>query len=247
MDSIDPPSSIIKSAFEEIFSFSEKAFGEKFGFLSVEFQGRTKIAENKITGVWFNQSFTSEKDRFHVVFFNTQTLNDKGEIENCHNCQPDISEATYQFTPSGWKLVSKKLNFDTFGSWGYAPDIKVAETMQLSPRITVFMVPFSYSIQGDTDSGVGLFEFKNNDWRYIGYIHLEYSTEGSCNCYAYSGTLSKIAGSNPEYPDLLVTVKGTVMDFDADKIVPAKNITYRFDGTKYKSKDDVGIYNLPTL
>jgi hypothetical protein len=53
-------------------------------------------------------------------------------------------------------------------------------------------------------------------------------------CWSYEGKIS-VVSSNKEYPDILVTKTGTEID-DKGDIVPAKNVTYSFDGKEYLSE-----------
>jgi hypothetical protein len=84
-----------------------------------------------------------------------------------------------------------------------------------------------------------LFLFSKNEWYNVGSIETGSDTSGfydesnSNKISAYKGIISVIE-SNKEYPDLLLTKKGT--EEINDKIILAKNSLYVFNGKEYEEK-----------
>jgi hypothetical protein len=226
IDMIPAPPDIVRRAFEDLFA-------------TTPVSEKTKTAKNEISSLWFEKSFNHSNDRFHAVFFKSQFINDKGEIAECHTCEVNISQATYKFTASGWILLSKDRNPFRHGAWGDVISNQI-EIINISNEILTFGIPTSYFMMGILVEGINLLEFTNNSWRDIGHIHLLSENNDVEPIWGYKGKLSIIENTNnlySKYSDILVTVTGTVKYANSVKVVPAKNVIYRFNGSKYLCKE----------
>jgi hypothetical protein len=210
--------------------------------LGVTISGKAIKTENKSSSVWFEQSFQNKDDNIRVIFIKTQTIENNGEIDDCHACSAEIGAVTYKKVNDGWQVVSKQLQIGDVGSWGDAPAITQAEILQISPDKFVFLISDGDSGQGYETTGKYVILFKNDKWQYLGFVQSGESNSGTSQCvdderkcWNSEGKISVITGEK-EYPDLLVTKTGTEQD-DKDNIIPAKNSIHVFNGKEYESKN----------
>lgn len=204
---------------------------------------------SQLSSVWFSQPFTQAAGKFQVVFVKTQSLDpESGTVLESHADAATISAVVYQLENNQWQLFSKQINFGSFGSWGDVPKIDQTQTLQLSPDRLVFLMDSGFTAQGYTEAGKGLFSFnlQTKLWKDLGFITTGGDNSGVCDetvaltpdsmslpCWQFSGDIT-LAGKteNSSYPNLLVTVKGTMND-DNNKIIPATNRLYVFKGDHY--------------
>ena len=195
-----------------------------------------ELAKDSHTKIWFEQSFKNGNDNFHVIFTKTS---ENGLFDDCHACGVKIGIATYQKEKDWWQILSKQSDFGEFGAYGDVPSITQTKSLHLSESKTVFLLENSDVHFGVEDNWSNLFLFSKNDWHYIGSIATGldnsgfYDENNSSKKAAYKGVIS-IIESQKEYPDLLVTKKGT--EEINDKVVPAKNSLYVFNGKEYEEK-----------
>jgi uncharacterized protein YecT (DUF1311 family) len=210
--------------------------------------GEVKTGDEALSSFWFEQSFQEGADKLHVIFFKTQSVDEFGEPYQSHAQGVDVGAITYKLIADQWQVISKQTKFGEAGSWGDVPET-TAQTLQLSPGVLVFMVDSSYSGQGYVDESKMLFAYSKNAWHDIGYIQTGGDNSGDCDdestgleglgaCWSYKGKISVLAGKNVEYPNLLVTRTGTVSGEHRGEIIPAKNVTYIFNGEKYINPED---------
>jgi uncharacterized protein YecT (DUF1311 family) len=210
--------------------------------------GEVKTGDEALSSFWFEQSFKQGEDNLHVIFFKTQSIDEEGEPYQSHAQGVDVGAITYQQIAGQWQIIAKQTKFGEAGSWGDVPET-TARMMQLSPNVLVLMVDSSYSGQGYVDEGEMLFAFSKNTWHDIGYVQTGGDNSGDCDdestgleglgaCWRYQGKISILAGKNIEYPDLLVTRTGTESGENRDSVIPAKNISYVFNGEKYINPAD---------
>lgn len=201
--------------------------------------GKVKTAKNKLSSVWFEQTFKNGGDNLHVIFFKTQELmEDSNEIAICNGCGVEVSAVTYKQISGKWKFISKKLYFTTIGYQGGTLEIKQAEIMKLSPGIIALKIPIAGVGQGCVNEADHLISYSESTWHSIGVIDTGFSCSGGSPDYGYEGKISMLPGKNPKYPDLLVTVKGNNWNFESSKLVPVKNYIYTYNGKEYFSKDN---------
>jgi len=204
---------------------------------------------SQLSSIWFSQPFTQATRRFQVVFIKTQSLDpESGTVLESHADAATISAVVYQLENNHWQLFSKQINFGSFGSWGDVPKIDHTQTLQLSADQLVFLIDSGFTGQGYTEEGKGLFSFnlQTKLWKELGFISTGGDNSGVCDetisltpdamslpCWQFSGEIT-LAGKtdNSNYPNLLVTVKGTTND-DNNKIIPAINRLYVFKGDHY--------------
>jgi hypothetical protein len=223
------------------------ALSELFGI--TDSSGKVRISANELSSIWFEQSFSLGNDELHVIFTKTQEVDPQsGAIVKAHAQGVKVGAITYQQTDGQWQVVSKQPKFGDFGEWGDVPEVKQAEILQLSPENIAFMIDAGGGMGGFFESGKALFAYSKNSWRDLGYVQTDADNSGACDesserapsdesgsipCWRYTGTLSIVPGENAEYPDLLVTRTGTESGENGVSIVPAKSVTYVFNGEKY--------------
>lgn len=224
------------TALEELFGISDS-------------NGKARISTNELSSIWFEQSFKLGSDDLHVIFMKTQEIDPQsGAIVKTHAQGVKVGSITYKQVDGDWQVISKQPKFGDFGEWGDAPEVKQAEILQLSPDNIAFMIETGGGMGGFFESGKALFAYSKNNWRDLGYVQTDGDNSGACDgasepapsdkggsipCWRYTGTLSIVPGKNIDYPDLLVTRTGTESGEDGVSIVPAKNVTYIFNGEKY--------------
>ncbi len=221
------------------------ALKELFGVTSSS--GKVKTAKDKLSSVWFEQTFQDGKDNAHVIFTKIQTLDSNGNIDDCHACSAAIGAITYKLIDNQWQIVSKQPKFvDSIGNWGDVPEIKQAEILQLSPNNPALLISESGIHMGITYEWTDLFTYYKNNWRNLGgivtgYEDCSHSNEKGDECRSgYKGKISIVIGNKSDHPDLLVTRTGTEADIKGN-IVPAKNAIYVFNGKEYVEKKGVKI------
>lgn len=209
-------------------------------------------ATNQLSSLWFTQSFTHDKDTFQAFFVKTQEIDpDSKSAVNSHADAANISVVVYQLKNKQWQLFSKQINVGSFGNWGDVQVIEKADTLKLSANTITFLMDGSWSGQGYTEEGKGLFNFeiKNKMWQYLGFVQTGMDNAGVCDdspqpkkddllsaCWKFTGEIRVSKRSkNINYPDLIVNRKGTSSD-DTNKIVPAKEGLYVFNGEQYSEK-----------
>ncbi|MEF3076663.1 hypothetical protein V2P20_16660 [Methylobacter sp. Wu1] len=219
------------------------ALSELFGI--PDSGGKVRISANELSSIWFEQSFSLGNDEFHVIFTKTQEIDPQsGAIVKAHAQGVKVGAITYKRIDSQWQAVSKQPKFGDFGEWGDVPEVKQAEILQLSPENIAFMLDAGGGMGGFFESGKALFAYSKNSWRDLGYVQTDADNSGACDeapsdeggsmpCWRYTGTISIVPGENAEYPDLLITRTGTESGENGVSIVPAKNVTYVFNGEKY--------------
>jgi hypothetical protein len=205
-------------------------------------------APDQLSSLWFEQSFSQDKQQFHAVFIKTQSIDPESKaISESHADGANISVVVYQLLDKKWQFFSKQINVGTLGSWGDVPKTTSVKTLQLSPDNIAFLFETGSTGQGYSETGKGLFSYNvaNKQWKDLGFIQTGGDNAGACDdspqpadsllsaCWQFSGeiTLTK-AGQNPAYPDLLVKQKGTTSD-DNNKIVPISDHLYVFNGEQY--------------
>lgn len=219
------------------------ALNELFGI--PDSNGKVRISANELSSIWFEQSFSLGNDEFYVIFTKTQEIDPQsGAIVEAHVQGVKVGAITYKQVDGQWQAVSKQPKFGDFGEWGDVPEVKQAEIFQLSPENIAFMLDAGGGMGGFFESGKALFAYSKNSWRDLGYVQTDADNSGACDeassdeggsmpCWRYTGTISIVPGENAEYPDLLVTRTGTESGENGVSIVPAKNVTYVFNGEKY--------------
>jgi hypothetical protein len=211
--------------------------------------GKVRISTNELSSIWFEQSFKLGSDELHVIFMKTQEVDPQsGAIVKTHAQGVKVGSITYKQVDGDWQVISKQPKFGDFGEWGDAPEVEQAEILQLSPDNIAFMIETGGGMGGFFESGKALFAYSKNNWRDLGYVQTDGDNSGACDgasepvpsdkdgsipCWRYTGTLSIVPGKNIDYPDLLVTRTGTESGEDGVSIVPAKSVTYIFNGEKY--------------
>lgn len=219
------------------------ALSELFGI--TDSGGKVRISANELSSIWFGQSFSLGDDELHVIFTKTQEVDPQsGAIVKAHAQGVKVGAITYKLVDGQWQVVSRQPKFGDFGEWGDVPEVKQAEILQLSPENIAFMIDAGAGMGGFFESGKALFVYSKNSWRDLGYIQTDANNSGACDeapsdeggsmpCWSYTGTISIVPGENAEYPDLLVIRTGTESGENGVSIVPAKNVTYVFNGEKY--------------
>lgn len=229
---------------------NEAALKELFGTSApVDSGDIAKIAPNKLTSFWFEQSFTLGVDHLHVKFFATQRLDESGQPIDSHAQSVEVGAISYQKNANKWQVLSKQPQFGVAGAWGKVDKAVTPVVLQLSPTSLAVMVAASDGMGGWHEEGKTIFVFAQNAWHDAGYVQTGGDNLGTCDdappaadeefpiapCYRYSGTISVVNGATSEYPDLLVTRTGTEAEEHLGKLLPARNVTYVFKDGKYSA------------
>lgn len=205
------------------------ALQELFGITDAS--GKIKTEKDKLSSVWFEQSFKHSRDNIHVVFMKTT-------FDGGHSDGAKISAITYNNIAGKLTFLSKQKNFSEIGSFGVAPEIGQADFFELTPDKPVFLVADHFQQMGYEITSKKLFLFSKNNWVDLGFI-IDEANNNAANVdekenFSYQGKISAIK-SDKDYPDLLVTKTGTEHD-DKFNVIPAKNDVYVFNGKKYELK-----------
>lgn len=223
-------------------SLSENALQQLFDVTNSS--KKIKIASDKLSSIWFEQSFQNGNNNLRVIFTKTQPLESNGEIDVCHVCSAEIGAVTYKKVNEGWQVLSKQQIGD-IGSWGDAPTVTQAEILQISSDKLAFLISYGDIHQGFEETAKYVFLFNNDKWQNLGLFKTGESNEAmplcgdEYKCWNYQGNISLLT-EKKEYFELLVTNKGTEQD-DKDNIVPAKNDIYHFifNGKEYELKNEL--------
>lgn len=228
----------------------ETALKELFGVSDPS--GKVKIASDKLTNFWFEQSFKVGTSNLHVKFFATQSLDGTGNPYDSHATSLEVGAITYKQNSNQWEVISKQPQFGSAGTWGMLSEAKPV-ALHLSPTSLAFTLDQSYSGQGHSEEGKILFVFSQNSWHDVGFIKTGGENSGDCEdtppapdeefplgpCFKYTGVISVANGSTSEYPDLLVTRTGTENKEHRGALIPAKNVTYIFKEGKYINPNEL--------
>jgi hypothetical protein len=201
---------------------------------------KLKTASDKLSSLWFEQEFQIGDDKLRVFFIKSQSIDESGEFNNtCYACGVQIAAVTYKQVNNEWELISKQERVGENGEYGDVQSISQAEVIKLTPDNILFLIGEKYDYQGESGSGKSLYLFTKNKWIDAGHINTNRRTNSSSGCpnefrqcYSYEGKISVIP-STKEYPDLLVTRIGTILDENGN-VIPTKNITYEFKDGEYK-------------
>ncbi len=225
-------------------SLAENALKELFG--TTNSSKKIKTAKDELTSIWFEQAFQDVNDNVRIVFTKTQFLDTEGNINACIGCGVDIGAVVYKKINGEfeWLMVFKQQNIGIVGQWGDAPE-KQLEMLKFSSDKFLFLISNNAFGQGITDEQKVLLVFSKNNLINVGAITTGENNPVNCGedttikkCFNYKGEISVIAGEK-EYPDLLVTRTGTDWDFEKNKIIPARNDIYVFNGKEYQLKDEL--------
>jgi hypothetical protein len=205
-------------------------------------------AADQLSSLWFEQTFTHDKNKFLAVFIKTQGIDpDSKTVFDSHADTANISVVVYQLIGEKWQFFSKQINVGSFGSWGDVPKTQNVPTLQLSSDNIAFLIDSGSTGQGYTETGKGIFSFnlKEKIWKDLGFVQTGGDNAGACDdspqpadsllsaCWQFSGEITLTqAGKNPDYPDLLVIEKGTTSD-DNNKIISVSDRLYVFNGEQY--------------
>jgi tetratricopeptide (TPR) repeat protein len=202
----------------------------------LRFKFQKELAKDNHIKIWFEQSFKTGNETFHVIF---TKRSENGLFDDCHACGVKVGIATYKKENNFWQTLSIQPDFGEFGSYGDMPEIKSAKLLNLSLNKIIFLIDRNDIHFGVEEEWSNLFLFSKNEWYNVGSIETGSDTSGfydesnSNKISAYKGIISVIE-SNKEYPDLLLTKKGT--EEINDKIILAKNSLYVFNGKEYEEK-----------
>lgn len=210
----------------------EAAFRELFGVFDQS--GKVKTAADKLTSLWFVQSFKYGNDNIHVKFFKSQTLDASGEVDSCHACGVDIGAITYKKVNDEWRVVSKQRKLGVAGQYGDVSE-EDPEVVKLSSDVMALLFDSKAGGMGYYYEGKMLLSFANGTWHDAGVINTGADNSAVCEdpemavaCWRYIGEISVVAGENLGHPDILVTRTGTEAGGK-----PAKNVTYSFKDGAY--------------
>jgi len=209
---------------------NEAALKELFGMSDPS--GKVKTAPYELVSFWFEKSFKVGTDNVNAKFFAIQKLDESGQPIESHATGVEIGVITYKQNSDQWMVVSKQQKFGMVASWGTVDGVK-PEVLQLSPESLAVMLNSSDGMGGTNFEGSAIFVFSKNSWHDVGSIETGGDNSGTMDDkqYSYKGVISVVAGSESDYPNLLVTRTGTEMD--KEEVIPAKNVTYIFKDGKY--------------
>lgn len=203
----------------------------------------------KESSVLFQQNFDFGPRHYHVAFIKTRAAGADGQVTDCHACGAQVGAITYQWTGWAWQPVAKQPDIATLGAWGDLELTQVPELLNLSPNSVAFSLDSSYLSQGISSSGKTLLGFAGKEWRELGQIRTGGSNAGACDedadprdpagagpCWEYTGVVSVATGQESDYPDLLVIRSGTEPAANGAAVIPARNVTYAYDGKAYVAK-----------
>lgn len=222
----------------------------------VIFDRRAPVAVFKASRIWFSRSFKSNGIGRYAVFVVTRG-------EEYHAASASVSVATFKtdMTPENQLTDgSGQRDFTQAGSFGDVPspddpntpytssERLAVTTFQLTSGGVIFLVPGSYSGQGETMEYDHVFAFGGDGqpgagaWVDLGAIDVGGDDSGStCGdiptspehaCYAWKGTIRLVDVDGKQAPYFIVTKTGTIRGSADDLVTPADSV-YRLSGGKY--------------
>lgn len=191
-----------------------------------------------ISSFLHEQSFVQGNEKMHVIFTKTQAFAPGSDLViDSHAQSVKLSAVVYKLDGSKWSFVSKTKDFADYGQWGDGTVEKPADILTFPTGVMAFLFDGGSTGQGYTESGKYVFSYSNHEWRSLGFVTTGEDNEGAVGkedpaYYSNEGVISALPGSNPVYPDLLVTRSGTMQN-DNPKIVRASNMIYKIKGEVY--------------
>lgn len=213
----------------------------------------TKVILDKkqLASFWFDQEINDGESGLYFVFSKKQELDENGEIVSCHACSATIDVITFARRHGEW--VKENINKDVIrvGSFGDAPKISKAATLQLSPRNFAFLIPTMYTGMGVSSQGIHLLSYLKEEWSSVGYLDIagnnfgtscikkdsspDVDTTNNSPCYSYKSTFKVMPGGNSIYPNIIVSRRGNDYSFENDRVQQVGDEIYVFNGKKYLS------------
>ncbi len=206
-------------------------------------------ASNTLTSIFIGKELKIGDEDIYVKFYKTQQLDESGNPVVSHATPVLLSAITYKKEAGQWQVLSKQKNIGSAGSWGDAA-VGNIDTLKLSPNATALMLDGGYGGQGVFYEHKELIAYSGNKWKTVGVIVTGGDNSGDCSeqhkpnehdslgpCWKYTGVISVVQGSKSDFPDLLVTRAGTQSKEHRTSVQPAKNVTYVFNGSEYKSPE----------
>lgn len=200
-------------------------------------------------------SYFGSSSHIRVRSFFATTVDEKGEKRlflltygtpaeehldfGCHACAPLVSAFEFSFYKGQWTLTASCKNPLVFGQWGFPPD---ASVLKIGPGSWAVKFEDHYSGQGETTIAIALFVPWNGAFdpalkRWMGDDDAGTCAPGLLPCYANHKDMKFVAGPDPNYFDVLLTLSGTEMTGEMPfRIRSVSGVErLRFENGKYKS------------
>jgi len=203
-------------------------------------------SSGRISRVWFGQPIHLDSKDFYAVFIKSQQLDEAGNLLDCHPCGVDVGVMTYLWSGTDWRVLARQPVVAGMGAWGDAGrDVELAGKpgrLELSPGHMVLTLETGFMNQGISSRGARLFAFDGKAWHDFGLIETSGDNEGDCDeegtraCWEFTGKIVVVPAKDSAYPDLRVVREGTEPGLDGVGVVPARDVTYVFDGQVYAAR-----------
>ena len=202
---------------------------------------RVRVAKDKVAGVWLSQSFVDNTDDSFVVFVWHYSVEDDKNNRQGYRATSSlrIGAVTYKVVGGEWTPVAEQLRIPALDGRDWAPKVEEEKTLlELSKGHFALLLDSTMSGQGVTEFYKHILEYRNHNWRSLGILTTDSSSfcgddpvaEG---CWSFTGRLSIVRSKNPQYPNIIIKRSGTKFDSNKDKVVPAGNVSYVFNGDEY--------------
>ncbi|MEI7606132.1 MAG: hypothetical protein WCJ64_01985 [Rhodospirillaceae bacterium] len=186
----------------------------------------------------FSMSYSNTDIELHSVFFQTREIG-----SNCHACLANVGSIIFKRVDGHIYFIKHQLLLLKAGVWGnynkFDRDLTIS-----SKDGHVTMLVIGKDGQGGIDgSFADILIFSGRQWEYAGRIDVAGSDCGRYDdCYEYKGEPHLIQ-TDSDYPDILITMKGTMREQDHDRTSPLRPVSdcyYSFRGNGYHLTGGVG-------
>ena len=213
-----------------------------------------KTGQDKLTKAAFSEAFTLGAGRYFAQFFQRQQILGDGAVNEAHAATVSLSVITYKQIDGAWRIVDKRIDLTESGAWGQLHEAPV-QRIQLSPASFGLLIQEGSIGQGYSDGGKSVLVYTIDQWHDAGVVQTSASNGGSCEtgpkngesdeymraCFEYDGKISVDPNASGEFPDLLVTKKGTQEGERPNQVMPARSVIFKFINGKYESPSELKI------
>lgn len=213
-----------------------------------------ETGQDKLTKAAFSEAFTLATGRYFAQFFQSQQILGDGAVNEAHAATVSLSVITYKQIDGAWRIVDKRIDLTESGAWGQLHEAPV-QRIQLSPASFGLLIQEGSIGQGYSDGGKSVLVYTIDQWHDAGVVQTSASNGGSCEtgpkngesdeymraCFEYDGKISVDPNASGEFPDLLVTKKGTQEGERPNQVMPARSVIFKFINGKYESPSELKI------
>ncbi len=187
--------------------------------------------------VWFAYPYEEGGCDKVVVF--TSTIPEDPRTHrprDCRACGAIIGAITFEKRGAQWIAQTSQMNVGTFGEGGTVQNVSGPQRIQLNAHSFALLIDFDYGHMGGRVSGKQIFAHTEAGWHFIGgfFTHDDYNSPLPGGAiYGFDANYNVERTSDDSYPTIRVMPVGTTFDLELRRVVPARPLTYVFDGTKY--------------